>query len=106
MATYKGISITQQIEAEDGLNTETDDALLVINSVSVKLTETNNNYDVTYTYVIYKNSSMLGDPINYQYTGLDTSTTVEGDSHVTNTCYLQIGTYLTGEGVSYSYVTV
>ncbi len=106
MATYKGISITQQIEALDGLNTETDDALLVVNSISVKLLSRNNNYSCNFTYVIYKNNSMLGEPINYKFDGLGTTINITGQSHITNSCYLAIGTYLISESVSYSYVTV
>lgn len=105
MATYKGILITETITAEDGLTTESDNALLLLSSVSVKQKDTLNNYTISYNYDIYKNSDMEGEPINYSF-GLTTSTTCTGSSHVTNLCYTQIGDYLTSQGVSYSYVTV
>jgi hypothetical protein len=106
MATYKGILITQQLESNDGLNTETDNPLLVVTSISTKLTDVNNIYTVTYNYLIYKNVSMLGVPINYTFSDLITTITVSGDSHLTNACYNQIGSYLTTNSVGYSYVSV
>jgi len=108
MASYKGITITDTITALDGLNTQTDNALVLVDSVNVKLSKTvYNSYTINFTYKVYKNATKAGDPMNYKFTDLITSITGQtGDVHVTNTCYKQIGTYLTNNSINYTYVNI
>jgi hypothetical protein len=108
MATYKGIIVTDTITAFDGLNTESDDPLVIVDTISVKLSKTTyNNYTISFTYKMYKNSNKTGDPLNYKFDGLTTTITgIDCEDHITNKCYQQIGTYLTNNSINYNYVTI